>query len=460
MIGEKTWFVAVVAGAAFFACGVEDRTLENPDAGAGRAGTGVDGGGTTGSSGTTGSGGSGASDAQPDVNGCGGGRLDCNGDQVCDVDGQGDPDNCGACGRRCSSTGVQTRACVAGRCQPVCQTDFGDCASPAGADDGCETGLVNSTAHCGRCGRDCQGGLCNASKCEVLTLGDDDLAAEQVAVDATHVYWVQARQHGRVRRSPKTGGGASEFGTAQLPSDVATDGTTVFWVDGGELGENYVSARVLRRPADLSAAQTAIYTVPMDQIRGLNSIGLDATHVYVTDVFGSTILRIAHDGSSMNTLTADASNPLLMEVDSGYAYFQGAMESPVGRLATNSTTDVPVFITPATTECFAVYSGFVYYGISTGIFRVQVTGGSPSQLAAAPGRPVTAIAADASGVYYALDPSALYRIPLAGGGTPEPLFTREGGYTSDIALDAGAIYWTDRGGGPLSLRGAVYKLAK
>ncbi|MDW8247386.1 MAG: hypothetical protein RMJ84_12520, partial [Sandaracinaceae bacterium] len=90
---------------------------------------------------------------------CGGGTC---------VDLMRDPQNCGACGRRC----VGMQQCIDGICQLVCPSDRGDC--DGDMSNGCETNLMSSTEHCGRCGRacgggnalwNCQGGECVISMC-------------------------------------------------------------------------------------------------------------------------------------------------------------------------------------------------------------------------------------------------------------------------------------------------------
>jgi hypothetical protein len=65
-------------------------------------------------------------------------------------------DNCGACGRVCSSTNVSTRFCAGGGCAPACAAPYSDCNRPGApnADDGCET---NGTADPGESDNGCTG---------------------------------------------------------------------------------------------------------------------------------------------------------------------------------------------------------------------------------------------------------------------------------------------------------------
>ncbi|MGE0323593.1 MAG: hypothetical protein AB7S68_14885 [Polyangiaceae bacterium] len=105
---------------------------------------------------------------------CDSGFADCdnNPDNGCERNLKTDPDNCGTCGRACSSSGVATRACSNGVCAPSCSSGMGDCSSPAAPspDNGCETNLGTSPDNCGVCNRACssvntQTRLCMGGTC-------------------------------------------------------------------------------------------------------------------------------------------------------------------------------------------------------------------------------------------------------------------------------------------------------
>jgi Cys-rich repeat protein len=87
--------------------------------------------------------------------GCPGSLACCNG--VCDS--LVDPQSCGACGRVCSSTDVQSLSCAAGgACNSSCLAGFGNCSQPLppAPDDGCESNL-NVCAGTPCCGMLCTG---------------------------------------------------------------------------------------------------------------------------------------------------------------------------------------------------------------------------------------------------------------------------------------------------------------
>jgi hypothetical protein len=78
-------------------------------------------------------------------------------DDGCETNLETTPTRCGACDRACVATGVDQLRCMASRCTSTCTAGLGNCSQPLApdADDGCETDLLTSTAHCGACGRAC-----------------------------------------------------------------------------------------------------------------------------------------------------------------------------------------------------------------------------------------------------------------------------------------------------------------
>lgn len=80
---------------------------------------------------------------------CAKGRTCCDG--KC-LDTENDRNNCGACGAVCEFANV-VPSCKVGRCQFQCQAGFGNCNDVR--EDGCEVRTIDSPDDCGVCGRVC-----------------------------------------------------------------------------------------------------------------------------------------------------------------------------------------------------------------------------------------------------------------------------------------------------------------
>jgi hypothetical protein len=84
------------------------------------------------------------------ISNCAAGWGNCNntpGDG-CEINLQGDPNNCGSCAKVCSSANG-TPSCTTGSCNIVCATGFGNC--DANILNGCETATAADPGHCGSC---------------------------------------------------------------------------------------------------------------------------------------------------------------------------------------------------------------------------------------------------------------------------------------------------------------------
>jgi hypothetical protein len=98
------------------------------------------------------------------------------------VDTDADDDNCGACGRGCSSQNVHALLCADGVCASLCNAGWGNCSLPAApaGDDGCETNTANDNNNCGTCGNACVNNFnCSNGRCGCS--GEDALCTSTAA---------------------------------------------------------------------------------------------------------------------------------------------------------------------------------------------------------------------------------------------------------------------------------------
>ncbi len=105
---------------------------------------------------------------------CDAGYLDCGAGSGCETNKTNDPNNCGGCGVVCSSQNMQTRTCGSGTCDGTCATGFADCANGKQV-DGCEVNTVTDPNNCGACGKKCADlpqvatATCASSACVIST---------------------------------------------------------------------------------------------------------------------------------------------------------------------------------------------------------------------------------------------------------------------------------------------------
>lgn len=85
---------------------------------------------------------------------CSDGYLDCNGDPEdgCEINGNTDINNCGACGNVCPALRGSAR-CVKGECAINCEPGFANC--DGDLSNGCEKSVLNDVNNCGACGHVC-----------------------------------------------------------------------------------------------------------------------------------------------------------------------------------------------------------------------------------------------------------------------------------------------------------------
>jgi hypothetical protein len=161
----------------------------------------------------------------------------------------------------------------------------------------------------------------------VVTVGAGAVVRTALAVNATHVFWVQG---GSVVRAPRAGGDAAPV--VKLPAGkiqrLAADDTAVYWTDTGT-GDPQWSSRVYRATIADGKVET-ISDAPSPF-----SIALDGDTVYwssSTDV-GGRILSRKKTGGATVVLAKEQHKPRGVAVDDKFVYWVNTGDGTVCRVA-------------------------------------------------------------------------------------------------------------------------------
>jgi hypothetical protein len=98
---------------------------------------------------------------------CNAGFADCDNNKLtngCESASNGDPANCGSCGRTCSNNNIAAPTCANGACDGACNAGFADCDNNK-LTNGCESSSNGDPANCGGCGRTCSNNNIAAPTC-------------------------------------------------------------------------------------------------------------------------------------------------------------------------------------------------------------------------------------------------------------------------------------------------------
>lgn len=316
--------------------------------------------------------------------------------------------------------------------------------SEAAADAGCASDLVADPKNCGRCGHDCLGGTCMAGACQPIRLAVDRSNLLWMTIDATHVYFCENAVQ-RLGRVPKAGGAVELVSSSCSfqPASAVIDDTTIFVND---------SAGVRAVPKVSLGAGTLI-------LPGAVAVASDATSLFVL----RTVEPVVAGMSSVTELARSAKpngTPVAIARAGGTTRFAqdattlyAAASDGIHQFAKNPAAGVDagssLLVANAEPADLAVDSTYVYYASRTtgSVKRVTKVGGISDVMASGVDAP-TAIAVDASGIYFASEDGGLIMsCPLTGcPGDPLILAERQA-QPYAIAVDDVAVYWITRRGG-------------
>jgi hypothetical protein len=320
----------------------------------------------------------------------------------------------------------------------------GDCNS--NANDGCETELTTSAAHCGACDHDCLGGECELGVCQAFALvpGGTDQPSF-VGADEQHVYWGHWASSGAVRRLPLSGGGVSDFALDQsYVRAIVLDATHVYWTTA------LASGAVMKRPKDLSAVATAIV-----QVNTPRELAVDGSRVFYTAGSGNTgLVGSALLGGGGGTTLAANNFPWGIAVDATNAYFDANFNmGDVFQAAKGGGQAPTVLGTGKFPYSMAVDATHVYFVDTVGVFKLSLAAGVLEKLADAGN--ARSMTIDDTHVYWTESVANGSVRKVAKSGAPVSTLATGQASPRGIAVNEKAIFWGNDVPG-----GAVMMVAK
>ena len=306
----------------------------------------------------------------------------------------GDPETGGAPGTggpgQCVPACSSPATCQAGTC--VCENGTAYCS-------GACIDVTSDPKNCGGCGKTCPDG-CSAGRCfttlKTKTIGSP---ISHIAVNASDIYFT-TNSDDTLSRMPRGGGTITVLATTQRnPSDVALDGSNVYWANQGDITNN---GAIMRMPLK-GGSPVELVTGEPSPIR----MTIDSSDIYWNDYAG-TIYQIPKAGGSktevvsgdetvevMNLLT-DGQNLYWTSNTNGGSIF--TMSLPNGSSSLLSTGMTGVF----NPNCVTLLAGTLYF--------LQVPSGHPAEIAkiSTSGHTVTPVASPVNGWAITADDSGIY----------------------------------------------------
>jgi hypothetical protein len=313
--------------------------------------------------------------------------------------------------------------------------------------------------NCGSCGHDCFGGACNAGRCAPVVLATDPGEPAEIAVDATHVYWTNAKT-GDVRRAPIAGGAAETIydgptGT-MLAEGLVRVGADVYFAleeeDGG----------VFRCPATgCGAAGPQPVIAPMNSPGSL-ALAASGELLVSESMVGGRVGRCTLPcAAGLTFVTGGEGFPRFVAAEGEGLYWSTLIPVPGNLRGKVDNASAETTLTSAqTVQQVAVNGSEVVFAVrGSGVKGVPRGGGAVRRIF----EPLTQterVALDGDGVYFndtKITTGRILRCPLVGCGDAGITVASLQASPNAIVVDKTSVYWTNRGDGNV---GTVMRLAK
>jgi hypothetical protein len=326
------------------------------------------------------------------------------------------------------------------------------------------TNTMGDARNCGFCGHDCLGAVCDNGRCYPAGLSPAQ-SPVRLAVDATSVYWTAGGSQ-TVSRAPKSGGTAKTDLATGIPApfDIAVDASFAYFTSEGTVANSFHDGSVARislaggvdagppvliasarsRPQALAIDATSIYWVevatgssdgtlescllagcgaspPKVLASNLSSpyaIALDAANVYVSNTNAGVVAKVSKLGGNLSPLAEGQNLPNGIAVLGTNVYWATYGDGLVQSMPTLGGMLTTVALPQGDPQAVAVDESFVYFtnanppAAGGAIEKCPLAGCAPDQrlVLVGPDQAVTAVALDASYVYFAGTAGLIQRV--------------------------------------------------
>ena len=327
-----------------------------------------------------------------------------------------------------------------------CDASWADCDGVT--ENGCETDLSSTSAHCGACDHDCLSGSCDQARCMPFELSVGQDSPLRIAVDDSHLYWTNQGGQGAVMRLDLQGGEEEQVAVSNHPpGGFALDDEAVYWSEYASQGSVWRLAK-----ADIGTA------VPPTELASSQATSISAAvdSDYVYWVTPGTVRRVPKTGGSVENLANGQSTPFGLVVDLGQVYWttvtggeiktRNILEPDAGALVLAAGQDYPVGLD--------IDLSNLYWSNSQG----DADGGTPKILRLARTNMVEPVVVvdglEGPGPIVAFGPELYWTDNVGGtvmsvpktGGMPRVLAEGQGAPTG-IAVTPAVVYWVNRDDG-------------